>query len=228
MGREIERLLVDRGHSVGMIVDVNNGKDLRSDKLSKIDVALEFTTPVTAFDNIERCLKCGVPIVCGTTGWYDRLEEARSLCRTLGGGLFTASNFSIGVNLLFDINTRLAKLMNSFEQFDVSISETHHIHKLDAPSGTAITLAEEIASELNRKNGWTLSPEHDTEKVEITSIREGEIAGIHDVVWRSEDEVIHLSHETLSRRSLAFGAILAAEFMVSHKGVYTMQDILNQ
>lgn len=226
MGREIERILLERGHSVELVVDAGNTGDLNAANLGRVDVALEFTTPATAAGNIRTCLSCGGAVVSGTTGWTERLPEMEELCRAGGGALFYASNFCIGMNLMFRLNRRLAEMMNGFGGYGVSISETHHIHKKDAPSGTAITLAEGIIAGLDRKTGWVNRPTAEPAEIAIESIREGEIPGIHSVIYESADDRLEIRHEIKNRRTLAMGAVLAAEFLCGKKGVYTMDDLL--
>ena len=211
MGREIENILLQRGHSVALIIDEHNSAELTAERLEGIDVAFEFTTPETAAENVATVLRAGGRVVCGTTGWLARLKEMELLAEECGGALFYASNFSIGVNMMFRLNRRLAELMNPHEQYDVRIEETHHIWKKDAPSGTAITLAEGIIEGVERKTSW---------------FREGMTPGIHTVRYTSEDDVLELSHSILNRRALAMGAVLAGEYLASKSGVHTMDDLL--
>ena len=226
MGREIERILIERGHEVTLKIDVDNAHELTAENLAKVDVALEFTTPSTAEANVRRCLECGGAVVSGTTGWTEHLPEMERLCRERGGALFYASNFCIGVNLMFRLNRRLAEMMNPFGDYEVSISETHHIHKKDAPSGTAITLAEGIIGGLDRKSGWTGGATDDGAQIAVESIREGEVPGIHTVVYESEDDRLEIRHTIKNRRTLAMGAVVAAEFLCGKRGVYNMDDLL--
>ena len=226
MGREIERILIERGHKVVLKIDADNAHELTEDNLSRADVALEFTTPSTAETNIRRCLECGSAVVSGTTGWTEHLPEMERLCRERGGALFYASNFCLGVNLMFRLNRRLAEMMNPFDNYDVTISETHHIHKKDAPSGTAITLAEGIVENLDRKSGWIGSSTDDGALIAVESIRESEVPGIHTVVYESEDDRLEIRHTIKNRRTLAIGAVVAAEFLCGKKGVYNMDDLL--
>ena len=225
MGHEIERVLLSRGHSVNLIIDQNNTADLCADRLQGIDVAIEFTTPSTAYDNIRTCIEAGTAIVSGTTGWMQRLPELQELCRAKGGAMIYSSNYSLGVNIAFAINRRLAELMNRFADYDVRIEEVHHIHKKDAPSGTAITRADDIIARLDRKDGWVNVPTDDNAKIEIASVREGEVAGIHTVTYDSADDTLSLRHSLKSRRALATGAVIAAEFVCGRKGVFTMDDL---
>lgn len=227
MGREIERILLERGHSVDLIVDADNAGDLNAENLKEIDVAIEFTTPETGYDNVIRCIECGTPVVSGTTGWVSRLDEARKLCAEHGGALFYASNYSLGVNLMFRLNRILAEMMNTLSQYDVRIEEVHHTQKKDAPSGTAITLADDITARLDRKNGWNNDPAAAAEdEIAVTSLREGMIAGIHTVTYESADDVLELKHTIKNRSTLAAGAVAAAEFLCGKKGFYTMDDLL--
>lgn len=213
MGHAIEALAAERGHKVTARIDRD---DPWPGKI-EADVAIEFTTPQTATANLLRCLEGGVPVVCGTTGWYADYERVAGECKAQGGRLFTATNFSIGMNIMFALNRRLAELMKGRTDYSVGISETHHIHKLDAPSGTAITLQEQIVECGARR----------AEDVPIASYREGEVPGTHTVVYDSEIDTLTLTHEAHSRKGLALGALLAAEFLASAQpGVYTMKDIL--
>lgn len=226
MGREIERILIERGHEVTLKIDADNAHELTAENLARADVALEFTTPLTAEANIRRCLECGGAVVSGTTGWTEHLPEMEQLCRERGGALFYASNFCLGVNLMFRLNRRLAEMMNPFGNYEVTISETHHIHKKDAPSGTAITLAEGIIGSLDRKSGWVNNPTGDGALIAVESIREGEVPGIHSVVYESEDDRLEIRHTIKNRRTLAMGAVIAAEFLCGKRGVYNMNDLL--
>ena len=213
MGHAIEALAAERGHEV--TVKIDKGEPWPSKM--EADVAIEFTTPATAVDNMLRCFEVGLPVVCGTTGWYADYEKVVAECKARGGRLFTATNFSIGMNIMFALNERLAHLMRGRDDYKVSISETHHIHKLDAPSGTAITLQEQIVECGQRK----------VDSIPIASFREGEVPGTHTVVYDSEIDTITLTHEAHSRKGLALGALLAAEFLsTARPGVYTMKDIL--
>lgn len=171
MGKEIEQILISRGHTVTLIIDIDNAGDLNAENLRKADVAIEFTTPHTAFQNIVTCLEAGVPVVCGTTGWLDRYAEVEKLCNERKGTFFYASNYSVGVNVFFAVNRRLAELMERFPEYDVTVEETHHTQKKDAPSGTAITLAEGILGNLTRKKKWICGTTTEPAELEITSVR---------------------------------------------------------
>lgn len=241
MGREIERILLERGHQTALIIDQENAHELDAEHLKGIDVAIEFTTPATAYANIRTCLECGTAVVSGTTGWTDRLAELQELCRERGGALFYTSNYCLGVNLMFRLNRQLAALMGRVGSgYEVRIEEVHHTQKKDAPSGTAITLAEGIVENLPSKQGWVnFAPgiEHATNRVEhsedtpadcieIRSVREGMVPGIHTVTYESEDDILELRHEIKNRRTLAQGAVVAAEFLCGKQGVYGMEDLL--
>lgn len=226
MGREIERILVERGHSVELVIDEANREELTEERLAGIDVAFEFTTPDTAAENVAKVLMAAGRVVCGTTGWLARLKEMEALAEERGGALFYASNFSIGVNMMFRLNRRLAELMNPHVQYDVRIEETHHMWKKDAPSGTAITLAEGIIAELDRKDKWVNAKPTESNELEIESFREGMVPGIHTVTYTSEDDYIELKHSILNRRALAMGAVLAGEYLADKRGVYSMDDLL--
>ena len=227
MGHEIHNILCSRGHEVALIIDADNTEDLCAEKLSGVDVAIEFTTPATAYDNIVRCLECHVPVVCGTTAWTDKMPQVRELCKQFDGGFFYASNYSIGVNIMFRINRMLARMMNRFPEYDVTVEETHHTQKKDATSGTAVTLSDDIVAELERKAGWMCGVTTDPEKLEVTAVRRSVVAGIHTVTYESEADVVSLSHSAKSRMGFALGAVMAAEFMSVHpQGIYTMDNLL--
>ncbi len=226
MGREIEKILAERGHETVLVIDAENAADLDAHHLADVDVALEFTTPATAYENIRTCIECGTPVVSGTTGWTTRLPELEALCREKGGALFYTSNFCLGVNLLFKLNRQLAAMIDRIGGYEVEIEEVHHVHKKDAPSGTAITLAEGIIDNLHTKTGWVNDAPTAPEQIAIRSVREGEIPGIHTVSYESEDDRIELRHTIKNRRTLALGAVIAAEFLCDKRGVFTMNDLL--
>lgn len=226
MGREIEKILVARGHEVALIIDIDNASDLNAERLDSIDVAIEFTTPATAYANIRTCLECGTAVVSGTTGWTDRLGELQELCREKGGAMFYASNYSLGVNLMFRLNRELARLMNRFDSYQITMSETHHTEKKDSPSGTAVTLAEDIIARVDRKTGWVNEPSTEDESlIAIESLRVGKTPGDHSVTYTSADDVLEIRHSIKNRRTLAEGAVVAAEFLCSKSGIYTMEDL---
>lgn len=226
MGKTIERIALDRGHEIVSIIDINNPDDFGSQAFKSADVAIEFTLPTTAYDNYMKSFAAGVPVVSGTTGWLDKMPEIKEMCEKEGKTFFYASNFSIGVNILFAVNKYLAKLMNNYPDYDVRMTEAHHIHKLDAPSGTAITLAEDLMGELKRKNRWILETAETPADLPIHVIREGEVPGIHEIVYESEVDAISIKHEAKNRDGLALGAIIAAEFTAGKKGFLTMNDLL--
>lgn len=229
MGREIEKILAERGHEAALIIDADNRAELDAAHLAGIDVALEFTTPDTAYDNLRTCIACHTPVVSGTTGWTARLPELEQLCKEQGSALFYASNFCLGVNLLFRLNRQLAAMIDRVGGgYDVAIEEVHHIQKKDAPSGTAITLAEGIIENLGSKTGWVNDAPAAPEQIEIRSVREGMVPGIHTIRYESEDDRIELRHTIKNRRTLALGAVIAAEFLCGKQGVYTMEDLFKQ
>lgn len=232
MGHEIERVLIARGHSVALIVDRDNAADLDTGHLKGLDVAIEFSTPTTAFDNIMQCLRLDIPIVSGTTAWLDRYDEVVAFCAQRKGGFFYASNFSIGVNLFFKLSSQLAAMMDRFSQYDVTISEVHHTQKLDAPSGTAVTLADGVLESVGRLKSWEMGPSCAANVLEVTSQRRADVVGEHTVVWESSQDVITLDHRSKSREGLALGAVMAAEFLAGsgrpQAGVYTMDDLLGR
>lgn len=224
MGRMIEKTALSRGHEIVSIIDVDNTSDFASEEYASADVAIEFTTPSTAVDNILKSFAAGVPVVCGTTGWMEHLDRIKAMCSNAEGTLFYASNYSLGVNIFMAVNRYLSKIMEGFEQYNPSIEEIHHIHKLDHPSGTAITLAESILSEISRKKTWT--EDKDADGLLITHGREGEVPGIHTITWDSTEDVISLRHEAKGREGLALGAVAAAEWLVGKQGFFTMSDML--
>lgn len=225
MGHEIEQVLLQRGHSVALIIDQNNADDLCAEKLAGVDVAIEFTTPTTAYSNVRTCIECSTPVVSGTTGWHDRLVELQELCREKNSSMIWSSNYSLGVNITFRLNRYLAELMNRFDAYNVDIEEIHHTQKKDAPSGTAISLANDILARVERKSEWVNEPTTNAEAIEITSLREGTVPGTHTVTYTSEDDKIEIKHTLFSRRALALGAVVAAEFIAPKKGVFTIDDL---
>ncbi len=226
MGKEIEKTAIARGHQVNLIIDIQNREDLISKELSSSDVAIDFTRPEVAMDNIRACFQAGIPIVTGTTGWYENLPDILEECSQMNQTLFYASNFSIGMNLFFNVNKYMAEIMNSVSDYEVSISETHHTQKLDAPSGTAITIADIIIKSLDRKNNWKLTDTTSPNTIAIEAKREGDVKGFHEVKYESEIDTIKFSHLAKSRKGFAIGAVMAAEFIRDKKGVFTMNDLL--
>lgn len=225
MGHEIEQVLLSRGHSVALIIDQDNAHDLCAEKLAEVDVAIEFTTPTTAYSNVRTCIECGTPVVSGTTGWHDKLEELQRLCRERGSSMIWSSNYSLGVNITFRLNRYLAELMNRFDAYNIDIEEIHHTQKKDAPSGTAISLANDIIARVERKQRWLNEPTEEADAIAITSLREGTVPGTHTVTYTSEDDKIEVRHTLFSRRALALGAVVAAEFVAPRKGVFTIDDL---
>lgn len=228
MGKEVESIALANAHHISFIIDEKNLSDLTSSVLCQADVVIEFTRPDSAFLNIKACLEAGVPVVSGTTGWLERFDEIKTLCLELNGGLFYASNFSIGVNLFFELNSYLAKLMSAYPDYSVRLEEIHHTRKKDAPSGTALTLAGQIISDNENITGWTRDMVAGQNQIAINSIREGNVTGTHSVLYISDDDKISIRHEAFTRRSFAKGAIAAAEFMVKRQGIYTMKDLINR
>jgi len=226
MGHEIETIAKERNHQVVLTIDKDNPQDLSPEKLSLADVAIEFTSPHTAFSNVTACFKAGVPVVSGSTGWVNQLPEAEAICRKSNGGFFYASNYSVGVNIFYRVNKLLASLMAKTPGYSLEVEEIHHTQKLDAPSGTAITLADVIASEFPEKSGWTMDPGDKADHILIKARREGNVPGTHTVSYASEVDEITFTHQAKNRKGLALGAILAAEFMVGKKGIFGMNDLL--
>lgn len=225
MGTAIEQIALERGHTIAGKIDVNNRAEMEALVPEAVDVAIEFSAPEAAYANIEICLEKGWAVVSGTTGWLEHKSEIEALAAQKGGAFFYASNYSIGVNLFFRLNRELARLMKD-QGYDASITEIHHIHKLDAPSGTAITLAEGIMAENSAIEGWTLEPEGKENCVPITSKRQDEVPGTHVVNYDSVVDTIHISHVAHSRQGFAQGAVVAAEWLVDKKGVFGMDDLL--
>lgn len=238
MGKMIEQIAIERGHEIVCIIDINNQEDFETDAFKSADVAIEFTAPHVAYGNYLKAWKAGVKVVSGSTGWLEEHgDDVRRACTEEGKTLFWASNFSIGVAVFSAVNKYLAKIMNRFPSYDVKMVETHHVHKLDAPSGTAITLAEGILSELERKNSWTkgtlLAPdgtlsgseECAADELPICSIRRDEVPGIHSVIYDSEADCITITHDAHSRKGFALGAVLAAEYTAEHHGLLSTDDL---
>jgi 4-hydroxy-tetrahydrodipicolinate reductase len=227
MGKTIEQIAKKRGHDIAVAIDVNNVSDLDSEAFKTADVAIEFTTPTTALNNYRKCFAAYIPVVSGTTGWLDSLPEIKAACENEGQTFFYASNFSLGVNIFFALNKYLAKIMNNFPDYNVKMEEVHHIHKLDAPSGTAITLAEDILTENSSKTRWNLDVEEHKTDLAIHCIRQGETPGIHEIDYESSVDTISIKHDAKSRDGFALGAVLAAEFVIGKKGFLGMNDMLN-
>jgi len=226
MGKEIEQIALSSGHTVILKIDINNPEELTKENLLKADVAIEFTSPATAVDNYLKCLEAGVSVVSGTTGWLDRKAEVEEAFLVKNGCFFYASNFSLGANIFFVMNKYLARVMKGFPQYDVSMTEVHHTQKLDAPSGTAITLANDIIAVSNIKTNWTINDQKLDHELYINPIREGEVPGIHTIKYNSEVDFIEITHSAYSRKGLALGVVLAAEFSLGRKGILSMTDLL--
>jgi len=226
MGREIEKIALERNHEIILKIDVDNQHEATVENIRKADVAIDFSTPGSAFANIIKCFEAGIPVVCGTTGWMDKIGEITELCGKKNQTFFYASNFSLGVNVFFALNRYLSTMMNNHKEYDVTIKEIHHIHKLDAPSGTAISLANDIVSEVNRKDKWELAATVDNSVIKITAERQAEVPGTHIIEWNSPVDRIEIVHEAKNRKGLAYGAVLAAEFIKDKKGVFSMADMI--
>jgi len=225
MGHMIEEIARSRGHEIVSIIDVGNQQDFDSEAFASADVAIEFTSPTAAYGNYLKAFAKGVKVVSGSTGWTkDHGDDVRRLCSDEGHTLFWASNFSVGVAIFAAVNRYLARLMNAFPQYDVEMEETHHVHKLDHPSGTAITLAEDIVKAIDRKTAWG-EETTDPAMLRVDHIRRGEVPGIHTVRYDSDADLITISHEAHSRRGFALGAVLAAEFTKDHSGLLTISDM---
>ncbi len=222
MGKEIEKIALERGHSISHKIDSEH--PLIS--LENTDVAIDFSSPENATHHISHCLDNGIPIVSGTTGWLEQFEAMKDLCNNEKGAFIYASNFSLGVNLFFKLNEQLATLMKNHEDYKVAIEEIHHTEKKDAPSGTAITLAEEILTHGNL-NSWHLTPEIKEHSLPITAKRIAEVKGTHTISYTSEIDTLSIKHEAFNRKGFALGAVIAAEWLLGKTGVFTMQDVLN-
>ena len=220
MGKTIEKFAQERGHEILYRIK----KDIDNYELEKADVAIDFSIPDAAFHNITTCFKHGVPVVSGTTGWLDRYQEAVQVCKESGSAFIYASNFSLGVNLFFELNRKLAEMLKPFQEYSVAIEEIHHTQKLDAPSGTAISLAEQILEHSDKK-GWKLD-EADEDHIPVTAKRIENVPGTHSISWRSQVDTIRIEHEAHSRDGFALGAVVAAEWLRDKKGVFSMKDVL--
>jgi len=226
MGKAIETIALEKGHNIVLKIDINNASDFNQENISKADVAIEFTGPHSAFVNVMKCLELGIPVVCGSTGWLDQWEETKSYCEKQNGSLLYASNYSIGVNLFFEINKFVAKLMCNHTDYNVVMEEIHHTQKKDAPSGTAITLAEQILSFSKSKQQWVNEITQKAEDLEIVSKRIDPAPGTHTIKYTSSVDDIEIIHTAHNRVGFAGGAVLAAEFLHDKKGIYSMKDVL--
>ena len=225
MGKEIEQIALERGHEIALKVDINNANEFNASMLKDVDVAIEFTQPVSAVSNYEKCFEANVPVVSGTTGWLDRWDSVIEKCKASSAAFFYASNFSLGVNLFFKLNARLAEMMKPFDQYNPEMVEIHHTQKLDAPSGTAISLGEDIIKSY-RMDGWVNETSNEKSKLGIVSLREPDVPGTHTIKYDSEVDYIEITHCAKSRKGFALGAVLAAEFSFGKQGLLTMDDLL--
>lgn len=221
MGKEIEKIALQRGHEIVIKASGEESYDITT-----ADIAIDFSIPSAAFDNITNCFNNAVPVISGTTGWLDKYDDAIALCEEKNGAFIYASNFSLGVNIFFELNQQLAKMMNALQDYQVSIEEIHHTKKLDAPSGTAITLAEGIIDS-SVKTTWSLDGEATQENVPITAVRTPKVPGTHTITYTSAIDTIDIKHTAHSRQGFALGAVVAAEWLFGKKGIYTMKDVLN-
>ncbi|MFA9206448.1 MAG: 4-hydroxy-tetrahydrodipicolinate reductase [Burkholderiaceae bacterium] len=226
MGKAIEEIAISKGHEIVLKIDVSNTADFTKENIQKANVAIEFTGPHTAFENITKCIDWGVPVISGSTGWLDNFEKAKMLCVEKKGCLIYASNYSIGVNLFFEINKQVAALMEPYDNYDVSMTETHHTEKKDAPSGTAISLAEQILAKIGRKNKWVNEASAAASDLVIKSERIDPAPGTHSVTYQSPIDSIEITHTAHTRKGFAGGAVLAAEFANQKMGIFTMKDVL--
>ena len=226
MGKAIEEIAVSKGHEIVLKVNIDNLEDNTIENIKKADVVIEFTGPESAFENISRCIEAGVPVVSGSTGWLSKYDEAKKLCEEKNGSFLYASNFSVGVNIFFAVNERLAELMATQTQYDVMIKEIHHTAKLDAPSGTAITLAEQVLERSSFKKNWVKEQGMNKDELSIFSERIDPAPGTHHVKYSSEIDEIEIIHTAHSRKGFAGGAVLAAEFIKDRKGIFSMRDVL--
>ncbi len=227
MGRAIETIAREQGATIAWRITRENRAAVNHDLLRQADVIIEFSRPEAALENVLACLAAGVPVVSGTTGWAEQLPEAQDYCRKHQGALLWASNFSVGVNLFFAVNHYLARLMDERTEYAAAVTEIHHVHKLDAPSGTALTLVHDLIEQTSRNAGWALSPTPPKPgEIPVTAIREGEVPGTHSVVWTGPTDEIRLEHRAHSRTGFAAGAVLAAQWLFERRGVFTMNDVL--
>lgn len=227
MGKTIEEIAIGKGHEIVLKIDENNTADFTKENIARADVAIEFTSPHSAYDNIRKAIGFGIPVVSGSTGWTERLEEIKAYCREQNGCFLYSSNFSIGVNIFFEVNKRLAALMASHPEYAVSLEEIHHTEKKDAPSGTAISLAEQILEQVPLKKRWVNEESNNPEDLVITSKRIDPAPGTHTIHYSSPIDDIDVIHTAHSRKGFAAGAVLAAEFISNKKGIFSMKDVLH-
>jgi 4-hydroxy-tetrahydrodipicolinate reductase len=226
MGKAIEEIALQRGHEIVLKIDLENADDLNEGKIRGADAAIEFTGPGSAFENVMKCLRLGLPLVCGSTGWLQKWQEVVTFCEQQQGSLVYASNYSVGVNIFFEVNKRLAELMAPHANYEIKLQEIHHTQKKDAPSGTAVTLAEQVIEKIPRKHKWVNHHSDNPEELEITSARIEPAAGTHTVKYLSSIDDIEIIHTAHNRTGFATGAVLAAEFIVNHKGIFGMKEVL--
>ncbi|MCX8020620.1 MAG: 4-hydroxy-tetrahydrodipicolinate reductase [Chitinophagaceae bacterium] len=227
MGKTIQEVAEEKGHDIVCIITQKNKDEFTPENLHRAEVALEFTGPHSAYEHLVRCIEWQIPVVCGSTGWTDRLDEIKKMCIEKEGSVVFSSNFSIGVNIFFELNKKLASLMAHHQEYEVSLREIHHIRKKDAPSGTAITLAEQIMSLLPHKKKWVSHTEASSDEIPVESIRVGDVPGTHHVIYHSSIDTLEMIHTAHNRKGFATGAVLAAEFIKDKKGFFTMKDVLN-
>ena len=227
MGKAIEKIALQEGHEIVLKINQAHINDLTIENLRKADVAIEFSTPQTVVKNIMLCFEAGTPVIVGKTAWHTYQKEVEEACNAVGGAMLAASNFSLGVNLFFALNSKLAQVMSKYEQYKISLSEIHHTAKLDAPSGTAITLAEEILMQNSRYKNWENNVFTNEDTLSIHSIREPDVPGTHIIKYTSAQDVIEIKHTAINREGFAAGAIMAAKWLIGKKGVYGMNDVLN-
>lgn len=226
MGKAIEAVALEKGHEIVLKIDIDNAADLNKENIAKADVAIEFTGPHSAFNNVMKCLELGIPLVCGSTGWLDKWKEVTAYCKEQNGTLIYTSNYSIGVNLFFDLNTKLARLMNAYPDYNVSMEEIHHTEKKDAPSGTAISLAEQVLQNIDRKKQWVNHLSDNPEDLVIVSKRIDPAPGTHKISYSSVVDDIEIIHTAHNRIGFAGGAVLAAAFAINKKGIFGMKEVL--
>ncbi len=227
MGKAIEEVALQRGHEVVIKIDQPNLHEFTKENLTKADVAIEFTSPHTAYDNVKKCIKFDLPVICGSTGWTDRLDELKTICANKNGSFIYSSNYSVGVNIFFEVNKKLAALLAPHKEYEVIVEETHHTQKKDAPSGTAITLAEQILEQVKRKKQWVNEISDNPEDLEIISQRIDPAPGTHSIKYSSAIDDIEIIHTAHNRKGFATGAVLAAEFLKGKNGFFEMKDVLN-
>lgn len=228
MGHEIEAIAKSKGHEITLCIALENNEELTVENLKLCDVAIEFTSPHSAYQNIIKCFEAGIPVVCGSTGWYDKLDSVKEICAKQNQSFLYASNFSIGVNIFFEMNKMLASLMNTYPDYNVEIEEIHHLQKLDKPSGTGLSLAQDVLHYNNRKNKVKLADETESAPADllINAIRTEGVVGTHTVKYQSAIDELTITHKAYNRKGFAIGAVLAAEWIVTHKGFYEMRDML--